>query len=177
MVTGPTVVLIGPPGAGKSTVGRALAGQTGQPFADTDLLIQEREGREIADIFVEDGEQYFRTVEREVVTQALAEREGVLALGGGAVLDPVTRGALEGRYVVYLEVDLREAVRRTGLDHGRPLLALNPRNAWLRLMEERREIYESLAALRVDTSRRTPDELVEEIVAGLAGTSGSVTQG
>ncbi|WP_116113212.1 shikimate kinase [Austwickia chelonae] len=169
---GPAVVLIGPPGAGKSTVARELAARTGYDTADTDLLIEERVGMSISDIFFERGETFFRDVEAEVVAAAVSEYRGVLALGGGAILAPSTQQVLTGRPVVFLDLSLREAVRRTGLDHGRPLLALNPRGAWLRLMEDRRDIYEQLSVLKVDTSDISPEEVAECIVVGL-GLEGS----
>ncbi|QQS03031.1 MAG: ATP-binding protein [Austwickia sp.] len=166
---------MGPPGAGKSTVAAELAQLLGASTADTDALIEAREGRSIPDIFVEQGEEHFRAVEASVVADALASYGGVLALGGGAVLAEATQAALAGQRVVFLDVGLKEAVRRTGLDHGRPLLALNPRGAWLRLMEARRPIYERLASLRIDTSELTPREVAEEIVTrlGLAAREGS----
>lgn len=175
MVTGaapagsPRVVLTGPPGAGKSTTGRALAVLLGVPFADTDDLIVAREGMEIPDIFLERGEDGFRAAEREVVAQALAEHPGVLALGGGAVLAEETRAALAGHPVIFLDVDLAHAVKRTGLDQPRPLLALNPRSTLLKLMQERRPVYEAVATFRVDTSERTPEEIAAEIAARLGG--------
>ncbi|SNV21474.1 shikimate kinase [Dermatophilus congolensis] len=162
------IVLTGPPGAGKSTVGRLLAARLGVDFADTDVLVTQRAGKDIADIFVDDGEAAFRAVEREVVADALAHRRGVLALGGGAVLDPVSQVLLRDRCVVFLDVSLRYAGRRTGFDQGRPLLALNPRGQWLALMEQRRPIYVDVATARVDTDGKEPDEVVEAVVALLS---------
>ena len=167
----PVVVLMGPPGAGKSTVAAELADLLGVPTADTDALIEAREAMAIPDIFVERGEQHFRAVEAEVVADALACFEGVLALGGGAILAAETQAALAGHRVVFLDVGLREAVRRTGLDQPRPLLALNPRGAWLQLMQARRPIYERLASLHIDTSELSPREVAQRIAAAwdLAG--------
>ncbi|GAB77704.1 shikimate kinase [Austwickia chelonae] len=171
---GPVVVLIGPPGAGKSTVAREIAVRTGHDVADTDLLVEEQVGMTIPDIFIERGEAFFREVEADVVVDAMSRHRGVLALGGGAILAQRTQQALSGHPVVFLDLSLREAVRRTGLDHGRPLLALNPRGAWLRLMEERREIYQRLSVLRIDTSDMSAAEAAGQVVTalGLEGDGG-----
>lgn len=168
MVTaGPAVVLIGPPGAGKSTVGAAVAATTGLALLDTDTLVEERAGTSIAELFIDRGEAEFRALEREAVVHALTTHTGVLALGGGAILDPATQADLEGLPVVYLEVSLRDAARRAGFDQGRPLLALNPRGQWLALMEKRRATYERLARLRIDTDGREPQAVADDVVAGL----------
>lgn len=170
MVTGAArVVIIGPPGAGKSTVGALVAQRLGMPVVDTDALVELAEGRTIAEIFVDSGEAHFRESERLAVERALLEEEAaVVALGGGAVLDERTQAALAGHHVVFLDVSLRDAARRAGFDQGRPLLALNPRGQWLALMERRRPIYERLAVLRVDTNGRTADEVADEVAARLA---------
>lgn len=164
----PLVVLTGPPGAGKSSVGRALAERLDAPFADTDVVIEQRAGKPIPEIFVDDGEQAFRAMEREVVAEGLESPEGVLSLGGGAVLAEETQALLERQIVVFLDVSLRFAGRRSGFDQGRPLMALNPRGQWLALMEARRPIYERLATVTVNTDDRTVDQVVESVVAALA---------
>jgi shikimate kinase len=166
----PRVVLVGPPGSGKSTVGAALAELLGLPLNDTDAAIEAAAGRTISDIFVEDGEPAFRTLERAEVARALAEDTGVLALGGGAPVDPVTEQLLVGQTVVFLDVGIADASKRVGFDQSRPLLAVNPRASWVRLMNERRPVYERVATLRVDTAGRTPGEVAAE-VAGLLGES------
>lgn len=163
----PLVVLMGPPGAGKSTVARELGARLGAAVVDTDVCVQDRAGMSISDLFVEHGEEYFRTLEREVVAEQLATHDGILALGGGSILAPATQEALAGQAVVFLDVSLKYAVKRTGLDHGRPLLALNPRASWLRLMEARRPIYERLATVTVDTSGKTPAQIATEIIDAL----------
>ena len=168
MVTNPRVVLIGPPGAGKTTVGQLIAQRLGLALLDTDALVVAREGRSIPEIFVDSGEEYFRDVERESVAFALRDAEAVVALGGGAILDERTRAELTGHTVVFLDVALRDASRRAGFDQGRPLLALNPRGQWLALMEYRRPIYESLARLQIDTNDRTPQEVADDLAARLA---------
>jgi shikimate kinase len=164
------VVLVGPPGSGKSTVGEALAALLGEPLHDTDAAIEAAQGRTIADIFVEDGEPAFRALERSEVARALAEEPGVLALGGGAPVDPAIEQLLVGHTVVFLDVGIADAARRIGFDQSRPLLAVNPRASWVRLMNERRPVYERVATHRVDTAGRTPEDVAAE-VAGLLGAS------
>ena len=133
----PRVVLVGPMGAGKSTVAAILAERWGVSVRDTDADIEATEGREISEIFVDDGEAHFRELERAAVAKALAEHDGVLALGGGAVLDPGTREALAGHEVVFLNVGLSDAVKRVGLGVGRPLLLGNVRSRVKALLDER----------------------------------------
>ncbi|GAA3501925.1 shikimate kinase [Streptomyces prasinosporus] len=152
---------------GKSTVGRLLAERLGAGYRDTDDDIVAAEGRSIADIFVDEGEPAFRVVEKRAVLRALAEHDGVLALGGGAVLDADTRALLAGQRVVYLSMDVEEAVRRTGLNAARPLLAVNPRKQWRELMEARRHLYEEVATVVVPTDGRTPEEVAEAALDAL----------
>ncbi|MFF5257532.1 shikimate kinase [Actinomadura viridis] len=163
----PKAVLIGPPGSGKTTIGTALAERLGLPLRDTDADTEAVAGKPIGEIFIDDGEERFRELERAAVRAALAEHEGVLALGGGAVLAPETQELLAGHTVVYLRVGLAEAVKRVGLASARPLLVLNPRSQLRKLLEERLPIYERLGTLRVDTDGRTPEEIVEEILKEL----------
>ncbi|MFI1368476.1 shikimate kinase [Streptomyces griseochromogenes] len=163
----PAVVLVGPMGVGKSTVGRLLAERLGTGYRDTDDDIVAAEGRTIAEIFVDDGEDAFRAIEKGAVRTALAEHEGVLALGGGAILDPDTRALLAGHRVVYLAMDVEEAVKRTGLNAARPLLAVNPRKQWRELMEARRHLYEEVATAVVPTDGRTPEEVTQQALDAL----------
>ncbi|MCQ4082779.1 shikimate kinase [Streptomyces sp. RB6PN25] len=163
-MSGPKVILVGPPGAGKSTVGQVLAERLGTGFRDTDADIVAAQGRAISDIFVEDGEEYFRALERAAVAEALRSHPGVLALGGGSVLDTGTREALAGLPVVFLDVGLKDAVHRVGLDAARPLLAVNPRARWRELMEARRPLYTEVAAAVVLTDGRSPQDVAEEIL-------------
>ncbi|MFC8586184.1 shikimate kinase [Streptomyces sp. NPDC090109] len=167
MTAGPLVVLVGPMGSGKSTVGALLAERLGAPYRDTDADIVAAEGREISDIFVEDGEERFRALERAAVARAVAEHEGVLALGGGAVLDAGTRELLAGLPVAYLSMDVEEAVRRVGLGAARPLLAVNPRRQWRELMEARRHLYTEVARAVVTTDDRTPEEVADAVLSAL----------
>ena len=159
----PRVVLIGPPGSGKSTVGAALAARLGLPLHDTDAAIEAAAGRSISDIFIEDGEPTFRELERAEVARAVEQEDGVLALGGGAPVDPLTEQVLAGQVIVFLDVGIADASKRVGFDQSRPLLAVNPRASWVRLMNERRPVYERVATHRVDTAGRTPDAVAEEI--------------
>ncbi|MFJ8184097.1 shikimate kinase [Streptomyces sp. NPDC096105] len=163
----PRLVLTGPMGVGKSTVGRLLAERLGVAYRDTDDDIVAAEGRTIADIFVEDGEPAFRALEKEAVRQALASHDGVLTLGGGAILAPDTRALLAAERVVYLSMDVEEAARRTGLGAARPLLAVNPRKQWRELMEARRHLYEETATAVVPTDGRTPEEVADAVLDAL----------
>lgn len=168
----PAVVLVGPPGSGKSVVGRALARRRGLQFRDTDTDIERAAGKSIPDIFVQDGEPAFREQERHAVAQALAEHAGVLSLGGGAVLDPATRARLRGRTVVYLVVGLAQGLTRVGMARSRPVLALNPRAQYRALLEQRRPLYEEVASITVDTDGKTVDQVVAEVERGLGGATG-----
>lgn len=155
-------------GAGKSTVARLLGEGWGVAVRDTDDDIVASQGRSIQDIFVDDGEAHFRDLEVQAVADALASHDGVLALGGGAVLDPRTREALTGHPVVFLRVGLSEAVKRVGLGQGRPLLLGNVRARVKALLDERTPVYESVASLTVDTDGRTPQDIAAEIMEALS---------
>lgn len=164
----PAVVLVGPSGSGKSTVGRMVAERLGLPHRDTDADVEAGAELSVADIFVEQGEQRFRQLERAAVTAALAEHEGVLSLGGGAVMDDGTRARLRGGPVVFLDVGIADAARRVGLNRDRPLLIGNPRAQLLRLMEARRPLYEEVAAVTVQTDAKTPEQVADEVLCALA---------
>ncbi len=164
----PAVVLVGAPGSGKSTVGAAIARMTGLPFRDTDADIERTAARPISQIFLEDGEESFRGLERAAVAMALAEHRGVLSLGGGAVLSPQTRTNLAGHAVAFLSVSMPNGVRRTGLGANRPLLAgLNPRATYKALLQERVPAYLEIATLVVDTDDRTVAEVAKFIIETL----------
>lgn len=162
------MVLIGPPGSGKTTVGRILATLLGVELRDTDHAIEVQQGQSISDIFMDAGEPRFRELERAEVASSLASHTGVLALGGGAVMDPLTAAALGGQTVVLLEVGIADAAKRVGFDRSRPLMALNPRAQWTRMMEARRPTYERLATFSVLTAGRTPQDVAAEIVQRLS---------
>ncbi len=163
----PACVLVGPPGAGKSTVGRLLADALGVALRDTDADIEATAGKPIPEIFVDDGEEHFRALERAAVATALADFDGVLALGGGAVLAAESRQLLHGHIVVYLAVELSDAVSRVGLGAGRPLLTVNPRATLRYLLDQRRPLYEEVATFTVATGGRTPAEVAQDVLARL----------
>ncbi len=160
----PRLVLVGPPGAGKTTVGRLLATRLGVPFRDTDADVERTAGKPIAEIFYDEGEARFRALERAGVAAALAEHAGVLSLGGGAVLAPETRALLRGHEVVFLEVGLAAAAARVGLSRDRPVLALNPRAQLRTLLEQRLPLYREVAFRSVVTDARSPEEVAEAVL-------------
>ncbi len=163
----PVVVLVGPPGAGKSTVGGLLADRLGVPLRDTDEDVESRAGKSVADIFVDDGEQRFRELESESVAAALCEHDGVVSLGGGAVLAESTRKLLADHRVVFLDVGLAEAASRVGLGSARPLLLGNVRAQLKALLDERRPLYREVAYVVIDTNTRTPEEVADQVLAAL----------
>ena len=168
MSAGPRVVLVGPMGAGKTTVGALLAEGWGVAARDTDADVERAEGRSVAEIFVDSGEEHFRVLERAAVARALAEHDGVLSLGGGAVMHEATRAELVGHPVVFLRVGLGEAVKRVGLGSARPLLLGNVRSRIKALLDERAPVYESVATVVVDTDALEPREVAEQIRKALA---------
>ncbi len=168
-MSAPRAVLIGTMGAGKSTVGRLVADALGVGFADSDAVIEERAGKSVQEMFVDDGEAAFRALERAVVAEALAHHDGVLSLGGGAVLDPATQALLAGHQVVFLRVGLADAVKRVGLGVGRPLLLGNVRSRVKQLLDERTPVYEGLARVIVETDGRPAADVAAEVLAALTG--------
>jgi shikimate kinase len=173
VTSAPVVVLIGPPGAGKTTVGLRLAERLGVTFTDTDVEIERAAGKTIRDIFREDGEPAFRAMEREVVRAALAAHDGVLALGGGAVVDADTRAGLQAHRVAFLDVGAPEAVHRVGAGRDRPLLAGDVHSRLTALLAERRPYYEHVATWTIRTDGLTPDEVVDTLLAALGSQRGT----
>lgn len=163
-MTAPRVVLVGPPGAGKSTLVRLLAERLGLSSRDTDDDVALSAGKSIPDLFLEDGEETFRALESQAVRAALADHDGVLALGGGSVLDPEVRELLTGHTVVFLNVSITDAAPRIGFNRDRPLLLGNPRGQWVKLMEARRPFYDQVALITVDTGDKTPEQVVDEVL-------------
>lgn len=178
-MSGPRAVLVGPMGAGKTTVGRLLARRWQVSLRDTDEDVEQRAGKTVQDIFVDEGEEAFRAMERQAVATALKEHDGVVSLGGGAVMAEETQRVLAGHRVVYLRVGVGDAVKRVGLGApGRPMLLGNVRGRIKALLEERAPVYESVATLVVDTDGRSPAAVAEEIAAALeAGPEGMTTRG
>ncbi len=180
----PRAVMVGPPGAGKSTIGRRLATALGVTVLDTDAEVERRAGRTIAEIFAADGESAFRAFEESVVADALRESTGVVSLGGGAVLSPRTRAALRGHTVVFLDISTHEGLLRTGVlgrmrgapgkdDEVRPLLrGDDPAARYRALIHERRPLYEEVATVVVHTDRRSPGKVVREITGLLEQAAG-----
>ena len=165
-----SAILIGPPGSGKSSVGKSLAQRMGVEFSDTDTIIEKKWNKSISDIFVESGEPYFREIERAVVLDRLEKGVGVLSLGGGSVLDQQAQLALRNNPtpIVFLDVSLASASPRVGFNRDRPLLVGNPRAKWQELMNARRPIYEELATFTVSTDDLTPSQVSSKIVQLLA---------
>lgn len=163
----PFVVLIGPPGAGKSSSGKRLAELLELSFADTDDLIEAKAGKAIPDIFIEDGEPVFRDLERNVVQEALVSHPGVLALGGGAVMNPQTKELLSKHRVVFLTVGLAAASPRVGFARNRPLLIGSPRRQWLQLFAQREPVYKEISDLTVATDELSVNEVAEVLLSEL----------
>ena len=166
----PAAVLIGPPGAGKSSVGALLAAELGVPFADTDDLVAEAAGKPVGDIFVEDGEPVFRELERLAVARGLEATDpagGVLAVGSGAVLDRDVRRMIDGQVIVYLEAGFATVAKRTGMDKPRVVIPGNPRGRLRAMLEERRPVYADIASMTVPTDDTAPEEVAADLAERL----------
>jgi shikimate kinase len=170
----PQVILIGPPGAGKSSVGKALSQRLATDFADTDLLIEKQSGMKVSDIFLDKGELFFRELETEIVLREIDSFVGVLALGGGAVINADVEKALRtcAHPICFLDVSLSSAAPRIGFNRDRPLLVGNPRAKWQELMNARRPIYEGLATLTVSTDSGSPSQIAQQIAEMLSESNG-----
>jgi len=165
----PRVILIGPMGSGKTTIGQLLAAELKVAFRDTDHVIEEKSGRSVADIFLEDGEDEFRALEKKVLRDELLSDDTVLALGGGAPISMDAQSALRAiaSPVIYLDISLATVAPRIGFNRDRPLLLHNPRGQWQTLMEARRPIYESIADTIVDVNDKSESEIVDLILEDL----------
>jgi shikimate kinase len=171
-VTRAALVVVGPPASGKTTVGTAVAATLGLPFRDTDADVEAQTGTTISDLFVEQGEPHFRALEERAVARALAEHDGVLALGGGAVTSAATRRLLvahgrAGGTVLWLDVDVASAAKRVGLSRDRPLLSVNPRAMLRTMLEARAPLYAEVATVTVSTAGRPIDQVVTEVLAAV----------
>lgn len=165
----PRAIFIGPMGSGKSTIGKAVASALGLPFRDTDSIIEEREGMPVSQIFIDKGEDYFRTVEKKVLRDELLNDGSILALGGGAPISVDAQSALKvsSAPVIYLDISLASVAPRIGFNRDRPLLLHNPRGQWQTLMEVRRPIYESIANVVIDVNGKSQKQIVEEALGAL----------
>jgi shikimate kinase len=165
----PRVILIGPMGSGKTTIGQLLAAELKVAFRDTDHVIEEKSGRSVADIFLEDGEDEFRALEKKVLRDELLSDDTVLALGGGAPISMDAQSALRAiaSPVIYLDISLATVAPRIGFNRDRPLLLHNPRGQWQTLMEARRPIYESIADTIIDVNDKSESEIVDLILEDL----------
>ena len=159
------IVLIGPPGAGKSSIGKALAKELNLNFIDSDSEIEKLSHKKISEIFIEDGEPAFRLLEVDVVRRVLADFDGVISLGGGAPINKEIQEVLEDADypVVFIDVSIAQAATRIGFNKDRPLLLVNPRQQWISLMNDRRPIYEKLASQTISSDNRKPHEVAKQI--------------
>ena len=162
-----TIVLVGVPGAGKTTVGKLLAKNMGRDFFDSDQVIESRAGKSVSDIFTQDGEPAFRKLEHDVIVELLDSSNVVLALGGGSLGNDETRAKVKKATTVWLVTGLAQAVDRVGMNRNRPLLLGNVRGQLADLMTAREPLYKEVAAIAVDTSKLIPSEVVTEIVSEL----------
>jgi shikimate kinase len=161
----PVAVFVGPPGAGKSTVAEIVGQRLGVGVRDTDQDVEASEGVSVQDIFIDHGEAHFRTLEEKAVSAALAEHDGVVSLGGGAVLSPASRAALAGHRVIFLDVGLAAAIRRVGMNSGRPLLLGNVRTQLKNLLDQRRVLYRDVARFTIQTDDLDATQVAEQAIA------------
>ncbi|CAN2200914.1 AroK Shikimate kinase [Candidatus Nanopelagicaceae bacterium] len=166
----PRAIFIGPMGSGKSTIGKGVASALGVPFRDTDLIIEELEKMPVSQIFIDKGEDYFRTIEKKVLRDELLSDGSVLALGGGAPISVDAQSALKvsSAPVIYLDISLASVAPRIGFNRDRPLLLHNPRGQWQTLMEARRPIYESIANFTIDVNGKSQHEIIAEVLEVLS---------
>lgn len=165
-----SVAIVGAPGSGKSTVGHLLARRLGLPHVDVDQVIEAEQGKRIREIFADDGEPFFRDLEAAATLRALSQ-PGVVSLGGGAVMTPAIREELGHHEVVWLQASVTQSTRRIGLNQARPLLLGNMRDRLISLLAERTPVYRALATVSVDTDKKSPTQVTDEILDQLRGVS------
>ncbi len=157
-------------GSGKTTIGKLIATHLNLPFRDTDQVIEEESGKSVSEIFLEDGEDSFRAIEKSVLRKELLSDDTILALGGGAPISIDAQSALRAiaSPVIYFDISLSSVAPRIGFNRDRPLLLNNPRGQWELLMQERRPIYESIADTVIDVSGKSEMDIVDEILMVIA---------
>ena len=165
----PRVILIGPMGSGKTTIGSLLAEKLGLAFRDTDHLIEEQEEKPVSQILLDQGEDVFRAIEKKVLRDELLTDGTVLSLGGGAPISIDAQSALRAisSYIIFLDISLSTVVPRIGFNRDRPLLLNNPRGQWQTLMEARRPIYEALADVTINVDDKSEEEIVTIALSSL----------
>lgn len=166
----PRLILIGPMGSGKTTIGKLIATRLNLPFRDTDQVIEEDSGKSVSEIFLEDGEDSFRAIEKSVLRKELLSDDTILALGGGAPMSIDAQSALRAiaSPVIYFDISLSSVAPRIGFNRDRPLLLNNPRGQWELLMQERRPIYKSIADTVIDVNGKSEMDIVDEILMVIA---------
>ena len=165
----PRVILIGPMGSGKTTIGSLLAEKLGLSFRDTDQLIEEQEGKTVSQIFLDQGEDAFRAIEKRVLREELLTDGTVLSLGGGAPISIDAQSALRAiaSHIIFLDISLSTVAPRIGFNRDRPLLLNNPRGQWQTLMEARRPIYEAIADATINVDDKSEEEIVTIVLSSL----------
>jgi len=165
----PRVILIGPMGSGKTTIGSLLAEKLGLSFRDTDHLIEEQEEKTVSQIFLDQGEDAFRAIEKRVLREELLTDGTVLSLGGGAPISIDAQSALRAiaSHIIFLDISLSTVAPRIGFNRDRPLLLNNPRGQWQTLMEARRPIYESIADATINVDDKSEEEIVTIVLSSL----------
>ncbi|TDV48969.1 shikimate kinase [Actinophytocola oryzae] len=166
-MTGPVLILVGPPGSGKSTVGRLAAERLGVGFRDFDDDLERAHGLPAGELVVQLGREKFQESERELLGDLLPKHDGVLALGGGTPTAPGVPELLKGHHVVFLDVNLDQLLRREGLVPLHPWLLPNPRAHLRELLNTRRPVYTAVAATTIQTSERTPDDVLADVLASM----------
>ncbi len=165
----PRVILIGPMGSGKTTIGSLVAGKLGLSFRDTDHLIEEQEEKTVSQIFLDQGEDAFRAIEKRVLREELLTDGTVLSLGGGAPISIDAQSALRAiaSHIIFLDISLSTVAPRIGFNRDRPLLLNNPRGQWQTLMEARRPIYEAIADTIINVDDKSEEEIVTIVLSSL----------